>query len=101
MKKILLAALFIMGLTTPVAAQHYHMVVKQKDGKTFRIPTDSVKKVTFTTGVSAQASKMSPSKNAQAKAQTKVRANEKASTRANNGRTFSQVVVANQRNRRA
>lgn len=98
---MLLAALFIMGLTTPAAAQHYHMVVKQKDGKTFRIPTDSVKKVTFTTGVSAQASKMSPSKNAQAKAQTKVRTNEKASKSANNGRTFSQVVVANQRNRRA
>jgi hypothetical protein len=101
MKKMLLAALFIMGLTTPAAAQHYHMVVKQKDGKTFRIPTDSVKKVTFTTGASAQASKVSTNKNAQAKAQTKMRTNEKASTSANNGRTFSQVVVANQRNRRA
>ena len=98
---MLLAALFIMGLTSPAVAQHYHMVVKQKDGKTFRIPTDSVKKVTFTTGASAQASKVSTNKNAQAKAQTKVRANEKASTSANNGRTFSQVVVANQRNRRA
>lgn len=101
MKKMLLTALFIMGLTTPASAQHYHMVVKQKDGKTFRIPTDSVKKVTFTTGASAQASKVSTNKNAQAKAQTKVRANEKASKGANNGRTFSQVVVANQRNRRA
>ena len=98
---MLLAALFIMGLTSPAVAQHYHMVVKQKDGKTFRIPTDSVKKVTFTTGASAQASKVSTNKNAQAKVQTKVRANEKASTSANNGRTFSQVVVANQRNRRA
>ena len=59
---MLLAALFIMGLTSPAAAQHYHMVVKQKDGKTFRIPTDSVKKVTFTTGASAQASKVSTNK---------------------------------------
>ena len=101
MKKMLLAALFIMGLTTPAAAQHYHMVVEQKDGKTFRIPTDSVKKVTFTTGASAQASKVSTNKNAQAKVQTKMRANEKASKGANNGHTFSQVVVANQRNRRA
>ena len=101
MKKMLLAALFIMGLTTPAAAHHYHMVVKQKDGKTFRIPTDSVKKVTFTTSASAQASKVSTNKNVQAKAQTKMRTNEKASTSANNGRTFSQVIVANQRNRRA
>ncbi|EHG22436.1 hypothetical protein HMPREF9332_01446 [Alloprevotella rava F0323] len=101
MKKMLLAALFIMGLTTPAVAQHYHMVVKQKDGKTFRIRTDSVKKVTFTAGASAQTSKVSTNKNVQAKAQTKVRANEKASKGANKGRTFSQVVVANQRNRRA
>ena len=101
MKKILFTALFIMGLITPVAAQHYHMVVKQKDGKTFRISTDSVKKVTFAKGASAHITTLPTGKNAQAKVQTKVRTNQKASINAHGDRTLSQVVVANKRNRRA